>query len=76
MSKRVQYVPRDPADIDRLRKMRQRWREHTKQLERALVHAVNKRGHDDYCSAKRGLDSECHCGWVKIKAMVKEIEKR
>jgi len=42
-----------------------------KALEKALERAVTKHGHDYHCSASRGLESECTCGWTEIKAMVK-----
>jgi len=63
----VRYVPRGPRDIEVLQKMRAR----IKALEKALERAVTKHGHDYHCSASRGLESECTCGWTEIKAMVK-----
>lgn len=63
----TRYVPRGTADVTVLQKMRAR----IKALEKALERAVTKHGHDYHCSAARGLESECHCGWVEIKAMVK-----
>jgi hypothetical protein len=43
-------------------------------VSKALVRAVNKHGHDFHCSAARGLESECHCGWVEIKNLAKTLE--
>lgn len=44
-----------------------------RRLERALVRAVNKHGHDYQCSAARGMERDCHCGWLEIREMVKRI---
>lgn len=66
----VHYVPRGAADADVVRKKYLR----IKELEKALKRAVEKHGHDFHCSASRGLESECHCGWVEIKAMAKAIK--
>lgn len=44
-----------------------------KQLEAALVQAVRAHGHDYKCSAARGLESECHCGWTSIRKMADRI---
>lgn len=65
----VRYVPRGEADVEVLQRMRKR----IKDLEKALVRAVENHGHDFHCSASRGLESECHCGWTKLKAFAKTI---
>lgn len=47
----------------------------TSALKIALLRAVNSPGHWDNCSAKHGLDSECHCGWVSVQALAKKLER-
>lgn len=69
MSARVKYVPRGTADVTVLQKMRAR----IKELEKALVRACELRGHRFHCSASRGVESECDCGWSAIEAMAKKI---
>lgn len=43
------------------------------ELEKALVRAVKDHGHSYNCSAARGMERDCHCGWLEIKEMVKRI---
>ena len=42
----------------------------------ALKRAVEKHGHDYQCSAVRGMESECHCGWNKVREMAKSFKTR
>lgn len=42
-------------------------------LKKALIRVVKHHGHYYHCSAWRGLESECHCGWIEIKALAKQI---
>ena len=42
----------------------------TQKLKAALKRAVKSHGHDYQCSAVRGMESDCHCGWNEIKRMV------
>ena len=64
------YVPRGRADVMLQQKNRQR----TKDLEKALVRAVTHHGHHYTCSAARGMERDCTCGWLKIREMVKAID--
>lgn len=45
-------------------------------IKKALVRAVTNHGHDYFCSAARGMESDCHCGWTKIKALAKSFEPK
>ena len=38
-------------------------------LRRALLRAVKAHGHDWNCSAARGMEHDCHCGWVEVKKL-------
>jgi len=70
MKKSPTYVPRDPADIEVL----QGWRKQLKDLRKALKRAVEHHGHEFTCSARMGMESDCTCGWARIKQMAKEIK--
>jgi hypothetical protein len=39
------------------------------ELEAALSRAVGDHGHDYDCSAVRGMERDCHCGWAEVKKM-------
>ena len=43
-------------------------------LEKALVRAVTEHGHEWGCSAGRGMERDCHCGWLEVREMVKRIQ--
>lgn len=45
----------------------------TPELKKALIRAVNAHGHYFHCSAARGVDSDCSCGWVEIQKLVARI---
>lgn len=49
-------------------------RNYVKSLEVALVRAAMEHGHKWGCSAARGLDSECTCGWVAVKQLARSIQ--
>jgi hypothetical protein len=38
-------------------------------LKAALKRAVTSHGHDYHCSAVRGMERDCHCGWLEIKQL-------
>lgn len=42
-------------------------------LKKALVRAFESHGHKYNCSAARGMESDCTCGWQEIREMVKQI---
>jgi hypothetical protein len=42
----------------------------------ALIRAVKNHGHDYNCSAARGMESDCHCGWLEVKQLVKKLEAK
>lgn len=50
-------------------------RERIAVLEKALIRACGTNGHTFHCGAARGLESECHCGWVEIKQLVKSLSQ-
>lgn len=37
----------------------------------ALILAVEKQGHAWGCSAGRGMERDCTCGWTDVKALAK-----
>jgi len=63
------YVPRGPKDVT----LQQRNRRRIKELERALMRAVNEHGHKYNCSAARGMERDCHCGWLEVRELVKSF---
>ena len=40
-------------------------------LRDALKLAVKQKGHHYQCSALRGMERDCHCGWLEVKELVK-----
>lgn len=40
-------------------------------LRDALKRAVKEHGHKYNCSAARGMERDCHCGWLEVKELVK-----
>lgn len=51
-------------------------RRRIKKLENALVRAITAHGHDSNCSAARGMERDCHCGWLEVKQMASRISNR
>jgi len=43
------------------------------ELEAALVRIVTHHGHKYTCSAVRGMERDCTCGWLEIRELVKTI---
>lgn len=39
------------------------------ELRKALKRAVYNHGHDLHCSAARGMERDCHCGWLEVKTL-------
>lgn len=46
------------------------------ELENALLRAYSDHGHKYNCSAARGMESDCTCGWLEIRQMVKAINSQ
>ena len=45
-------------------------------LIKALNRAVWEHGHRNDCSAARGMESDCHCGWTEIRKLAGPRPKR
>lgn len=43
------------------------------QVKKALVRAFENHGHEYFCSAARGMESDCHCGWLEVRELVGEL---
>ena len=44
------------------------------ELQQALVRAVTQHGHHYQCSAVRGMERDCHCGWLEVKALASQAD--
>lgn len=42
-------------------------------MKKALVRAVDEHGHKWGCSARMGMERDCHCGWLEVREIVKRI---
>lgn len=47
----------------------------TQELKVALVRAVEDHGHHYQCSAVRGMERDCHCGWLEVRELVARIKR-
>jgi hypothetical protein len=45
-----------------------------KMLKKALVRAFENHGHKYNCSAARGMECDCTCGWLEIREIVQRIQ--
>lgn len=63
------HVPRGEKDVT----LQQKHRRRIKELERALMRAVDEHGHKWGCSARMGMERDCHCGWLEVREIVKRI---
>lgn len=47
----------------------------TRLMRQALLRAYDDHGHRYNCSAARGMNSDCTCGWLKVMELVKQMRK-
>jgi hypothetical protein len=47
----------------------------TRLLRQALLRAFDQHGHPYNCSAARGMESECICGWLEVRQLVEQMKE-
>lgn len=65
-------VPRGRLDVT----LQQKKRRELKELKTALLRAVDEHGHKYNCSAARGMESDCHCGWLEVRELAKTLRPK
>ena len=45
----------------------------TGSLKAALIRAFDQHGHRYNCSAARGMERDCTCGWLEVRELVEKI---
>jgi len=43
-------------------------------LKKALSRAFENHGHKYNCSAARGMERDCTCGWLEVREIVQRIQ--
>lgn len=43
-------------------------------LKKALIRAFENHGHKYNCSAARGMERDCTCGWLEVREIVQRIQ--